>query len=103
MMIEGKAAYFSQLYATTEECTGPWTFKRAHVNDFSELGDTGSWEDHDWPKWTLKVVTTQVTPAHFMLECDMDPSSDNDQYLMMNKNEEGDDEIISCWSGVDCN
>ena len=25
----------------------PWTFKRTHVNDFSELGDAGSWEDHD--------------------------------------------------------
>nr|POE92514.1 hypothetical protein CFP56_37958 [Quercus suber] len=34
-----------------------------------------------------------------MLERDMDPSSDNDQYLVMNKEEEGDDEIISCWSG----
>ena len=25
----------------------PWTFKRANVNDFFELGDTRSWEDHD--------------------------------------------------------
>ena len=29
----------------------------------------------------------------------MDPFSDNDQYLVMNKEEEGDDEMISCWSG----
>nr|POF00768.1 hypothetical protein CFP56_68296 [Quercus suber] len=33
----------------------------------------------------------------------MDPSSENDQYLMMNKEEEGDDEMISCWSGDDGN
>ena len=25
----------------------PWTFKKVHVNDFSESRDTGSWEDHD--------------------------------------------------------
>ena len=31
----------------------------------------------------------------------MEPSSDNDQYLVMNKEEEGDDEMISCWSGDD--
>ena len=31
------------------------TFKRAHVNDFFKSWDTGSWEDHDWPKWTSKV------------------------------------------------
>ena len=29
----------------------------------------------------------------------MDPFSDDDQYLVMNKEEEGDDEMISCWSG----
>ena len=40
-----------------------WTFKMAHVNDFSESGDAGSWEDHDWLEWTSKVGTTQVTPA----------------------------------------
>ena len=31
-----------------------------------------------------------------MLEWDMDPSFDNNQYLVMNKEEEGDDEMISC-------
>ena len=31
----------------------------------------------------------------------MDPSSNDDQYLIMNKEEEGDDEMISCWSGDD--
>ena len=70
---------------------GPWTFKRSHVNDFSLLGDVGSWEDHDWPEWTSKVGTMQVTPARFMLERNMDPSSNGDQYLVMNKEEEGDD------------
>ena len=62
---------------------GPWTFKKSHVNDFSESRDVGSWEDHDWPEWTLKVGTTQVTPARFMLEHDMDPSSDDNQYLLL--------------------
>nr|POE86334.1 hypothetical protein CFP56_41217 [Quercus suber] len=81
--------------------SGPWTFKRAYVNDFSKLGDTRSWEDHYWPKWTSKVGITQVIPTRFMLERNVDPSSDNEQYLMMNKKEEGDDEMISCWSGDD--
>jgi len=62
---------------------GPWTFKRAHVNYFSKLGDAGSWENHDWLEWTLKVGTSQVTLARFMLENNMDPSSDNDQYLVL--------------------
>ena len=65
----------------------PWTFKRAHVNDFSESGDSGSWEDHDWPEWTLKVGTTQVTPTCFMLKCNMDPSSNDDQYLVLSQDE----------------
>ena len=30
----------------------------------------------------------------------MDPSSNDDQYIIMNK-EEGDNEMISCWSGDD--
>ena len=47
--------------------------------------------------------TTQVTPAHFMLKRNMDPFSNDDQYLVMNKKEEGDDEMISCWSGDDGN
>ena len=38
-----------------------------------------------------------------MLELDMDPSSDNDQYLVMNKEEEGDDDMISYWSRDDGN
>ena len=80
---------------------GPWTFKRAHFNDFSKSGDTRSWEDHDWLECTLKVGTTQVALAHFMLECNMNSSSDDDQCLVVNKEEEGDDEMISCWSGDD--
>ena len=36
-----------------------------------------------------------------MLECNMDPSSDDHQYLVMNKEDEGDEEMISCWSGDD--
>ena len=43
MMIEGKVRlllleFMSQLKSTPE----PWTFKRAHVNDFSESRDVGS-------------------------------------------------------------
>ena len=60
-------------------------------------------EDHDWPEWTLKVGVTQVTLARFMLERNMDPFSNDDQYLMMNEEEEGDDEMISYWSGDDGN
>ena len=36
-----------------------------------------------------------------MLERNVDLFSDDDQYLVMNKEEEGDDEMISCWSGDD--
>ena len=31
------------------------------------------------------VGATGVTSAHFMLECDMDPSSNEDQYLVLPK------------------
>ena len=30
-----------------EHVLGPWTFTRAHVNNFSKMGNAGSWEDHD--------------------------------------------------------
>ena len=46
---------------------------------------------------------TQVTLARFMLERNMDPFSNDNQYLMMNDEEEGDDEMISYWSGDDGN
>ena len=36
-----------------------------------------------------------------MLEHNMDPSFDNDQCLMVNKEEEGDDEMISYQNGDD--
>ena len=76
-------------------------FQEGRVNDISELGDAGLWEDHDQPKWTSKLGITQATLARFMLECDMDPSSDSYQYLVLTQNEgkEGDDEMISCWNG----
>nr|POE46259.1 hypothetical protein CFP56_54122 [Quercus suber] len=51
-------------------------------------GDVGSWEDHDWPEWTLTIGATQVNPARFILERDMDPSSDDNQYLMLTLDEE---------------
>ena len=96
-MAEGKVRLpLSNFKLQLKGALGPWTFKRAHVNNFSKLWDVGSWEDYDWPEWTSKVGTTQVTPARFMLERNMDPSSDDDQYLMTNKEEEGDDEMISC-------
>ena len=38
-----------------------------------------------------------------MLECNMDPSSDDDQCVGVNKEEEGDDKMISCWSRDDGN
>ena len=93
MMTEGKVHlllpnFMPQLKSTL----GPWTFKRAHVNDFSKSGDAGSWEVYDWPEWTSKEGTTQATLAHFMLERNMDPSFDDDQYLVMNQNEEAEEE-----------
>ena len=102
MLTEGKVRLLlPNFMPQLQSAPRPWTFKRAYVNDFSESGDTRSWEDHDWLEWILKVGTTHVTSACFMLECDMDPSFDNNQYLVMNKEEEGDDEMISCQSGDD--
>ena len=50
------------------------------------------------------VGITQVTPTRFMLERNMDLSSDDDQYLKQNEEEEeGDDEVISYWSEDDDN
>ena len=49
----------------------------------------------------LKGGTTQVTLARLMLKCDMDLSSDDDQYLVLTQDEEekeGDNEVISYWS-----
>lgn len=64
MMTEGKVHLLLPNFIPQFKSTPrPWIFKRAHVNDFSELGDAGLWEDHDWLEWTLKVGTTQVTPA----------------------------------------
>jgi len=99
VMTEGKVRlllpnFMPQLKSTPR----PRTFKGVHVNDFSESRDIGSWEDHDWLEWTLKVGTTQVTLARFMLKRNMDPSSYNDQYLVLTRDEEegeGDDEVIS--------
>ena len=53
-----------------------------------------------WPEWNSTTGATQVTPAHFMLEGDTGPLSDNEQYpvLTQDEGEEGDDGVISCWS-----
>ena len=84
VMTEGKVClllpeFMLYLRSTLE----PWTCKRDPINDFSESGSIGSWKDHDWPKWTSTVGTAQITPAHFMLERDMDPPSNDDQYLVL--------------------
>ena len=102
MMVEGKVCLlFPNFMPQLKSAPGPWTFKKAYVNEFSKSRDTRSWEDRDWPEWTSKVGTTQVALTHFMLKCNMDPSSNDDQHLMVNKEKEGDDEMISCWSGDD--
>ena len=46
------------------------------------------------------VGVTRVAPARFMLEHDIDPHSDVDQYLALTHDEEedGDDGVISYWS-----
>ena len=89
MMTEGNIFLFlPNFMPQLKNALRPWTFKRTHVNDFFELGDAGSWEDHDWLEWTSKVGKTQVIPACFMLERDMDPSSDDNQFLMLTQNEE---------------
>ena len=97
MMAEGKVCQLlPNFMPQIKSALRPWTCKRAHVNDFSESGDVGLWEDHDWLEWASKVGTTQVALTRFMLERNMDLSSDDDQHLVMNKEEEGDDEMISC-------
>ena len=48
-----------------------------------------------------------MTPARFMLEHNMDPPFDDDQYLVLtqyeDEKEEEDDGVISYWSGDDGN
>ena len=59
MMTKGKVRLLLPNFKPQLKSTpGPWTFKRAHINDFSESGDAGSWEDHDWPEWSSKVGRT---------------------------------------------
>ena len=78
-MINGKVCLFLPNFKPQlKSALRPRTFKRAHVNDFSKSGDAGLWEDHDWPEWTSKMGMTQVTLACFMLEHNMDPSSNDD-------------------------
>nr|POE84743.1 hypothetical protein CFP56_68870 [Quercus suber] len=60
-----------------------------------------SWKDHDWPEWASKLGTTQVIQARSMRERNMYPSSNNNQSFVMNKEEERDDEMISCSSRDD--
>jgi len=97
MMAEGKVCLLlPNFMPQIKSALRPWFCKRAHVNDFSESGDVGLWEDHDWLEWASKVGTTQVALTRFMLERNMDLSFDDDQHLVMNKEEEGDDEMISC-------
>ena len=104
MMTKGKICLLlPNFMAHLKSTPRPWTFKRAHVNDFFESGDAGSQEDHDWSEWTSKVGTTRVTPAHFMLEHNIDPSSNDDQYLVLTQGEDKEegDEVISYWSEDD--
>lgn len=84
MMAEGKVyLLLPEFKLQLRNTHGPWTFKRAHISDLSKSGNAGSWEDHDWPKWTSIVRATQVTPTHFMLECDTDPSPDDDPFIVL--------------------
>ena len=105
MMIEVKVCLLlPQFMPQLMSAPRPWTFKRAHVNNLFDVGDAGSWEDHDWPEWTLMVGATQVTPARFILEQDVDPSSNDNQYLVLTLDEEEgeeDDGVISYWSEDD--
>jgi len=72
-MIEGTVHF---LLLVLEHVPRPWNFTRDHVNDFSEMGNVGSWEVHDWPKWTSTIGTMQVTPACILIKHDMTPSLD---------------------------
>ena len=48
VMTKGKVYLFlPNFMPQLKSAPGPWTFKRAHVNNFSESGDAGSWEDHN--------------------------------------------------------
>nr|POE86094.1 hypothetical protein CFP56_02461 [Quercus suber]POE86095.1 hypothetical protein CFP56_02462 [Quercus suber] len=96
VMVEGKVCLpLPNFKPQLRGAPRPWTFKRAHVNNFFESGEAGLWEDYDWLEWTLKVGTTQVIPARFMIERNIDLSSNDNQYFVTNKEEEGDDEILA--------
>lgn len=103
MMIEGTVCF---LLPVLEHVSRPWTLIRAHVNEFFEIGSARSWEDHDQPKWTSIVWTTQVTPACNLIERDTAPPPYAKWYVVLaqdeDKDKEDDDEAISCQSEGDC-
>ena len=106
MMTEGKVhLLLPKFMPQLRNAPGPCTFKTTHVNDFFESRNAGLWKDHDWPEWTLTAGATQVTLACFMLERDMNPSFDDDQYLVLTQDgeEEENDGVIACWSEDDDN
>ena len=93
MMIEEMVRF---LLLLLKHSPRPWTFTRTHVNDFFEMGNTGSWEDHDQPEWTSTVGTTQVALARVLIERDPAPPPDAARYFVLaqdkEENEEDDDE-----------
>ena len=102
VMIERMVCFLLLLLKHTPR---PWTFSRTHVNDFFEMGNAGSQEDHDQPEWTLTVGTTQVALARILIERDPTPPLDVARYFLAQdkeENEEDDDEEIGYQSGSDC-
>ena len=83
MMAEGKVRLLlPEFLLQLRNALGPWTFKRAHVNNFFKIKCRivgGS----RLAKLTSTVGTTQVTLTCFMLERDTDSPSDDDQYLVL--------------------
>ena len=98
-MIEG---LMSTTILVLKHIPEPWTFTRAYVNDFFEMGSVGLWEDHEWPEWTSIVRTMQIAAAHILIERDTAPLLDAARYFLLaqdkDEDEEDDDEEISYWS-----
>ena len=89
VMIEGTVRLF---FLVLKHILGPWTFTRAHVNDFSKMGSAGSWEDHYQLDWTSTVGITQVIPTCILIERDMTPLPDAEWYFVQAQDEDEDDE-----------
>ena len=65
----------------------PWNFTR--VNDFSEVGGAGSWENHDW---TNIEGLVKYSPTHIWIERDPNSPTNEGRYFVLVDDEKGEED-----------